>query len=60
MNVGKIDNFLDLYNKKSYNYILEQKFDINKNNFDIKLDAKLFSNKVFTQIKLVMMIFCRR
>ena len=53
MNVGKIDNFLELYNKKKAIIIfLEQKFDINKNNFDITLDAKLFSNKVFTQIKV--------
>ena len=53
MNVGKIDHFLELYNKKKAIIIfLEQKFDINKNNFDITLDAKLFSNKVFTQIKV--------
>lgn len=53
MKVGKIDNFLEFYNKKKAIIIfLEQKFDINKNNFDIKLDAKLFSNKVFTQIKI--------
>ena len=53
MKVDKIDNFLELYNKKKAIIIfLEQKFDINKNNYDIKLDAKLFSNKVFTQIKI--------
>ena len=53
MNVDKIVNFLDLYNKKKAIIIfLEQKFNINKNNFDIKLDAKLFSNNTFTQIKI--------
>ena len=59
MNVDKIDNFLELYNKKKAIIIfLEQKFDINKNNFDIKLDAKLFSQTKFLhKLKLVMMIF---
>ena len=53
MNVSKIVNFLDLYNKKKAIIIfLEEKFDINKNNFDLKLDAKLFSNNIFTKIKI--------
>ena len=53
MNVDKIVNFLDLYNKKKAIIIfLEQKFDINENKFDVKLDAKLFSNNTFTQIKI--------
>ena len=53
MNADKIDDFLDLYNKKKAIIIfLEQKFDINENKFDIKLDAKLFSNNTFTQIKI--------
>ena len=53
MNSDKINNFLDLYNKKKAIIIfLEEKFDINKNNFDIKLDAKLFSNNIFTKIKI--------
>jgi hypothetical protein len=53
MNADKIDDFLDLYNKKKAIIIfLEQKFDINENKFDIKLDAKLFSNNNFTQIKI--------
>ena len=53
MNVSKINNFLDLYNKKKAIIIfLEEKFDINKNNFDIKLDAKLFSNNIFSKIKI--------
>ena len=43
MNVDKIVNFLDLYNKKKAIIIfLEQKFDINENKFDIGL--QLFSN----------------
>ena len=53
MNLEKIGNFLDLYNKKKAIIVfLEQKFDINKNNYDIKLDAKLFSNKIFTKIEI--------
>ena len=53
MNADKIDDFLDLYNKKKAIIIfLEQKFDINENKFDVKLDAKLFSNNTFTQIKI--------
>ena len=53
MNADKIVDFLDLYNKKKAIIIfLEQKFDINENKFDIKLDAKLFSNNTFTQIKI--------
>jgi len=54
MNIGKIANFLDLYNKKKAIIIfLEEKFDINTNNFDIKLEAKFFSNNIFTKIKIV-------
>jgi len=53
LNVSKITNFLDLYNKKKAIIIfLEEKFDINKNNFNLKLDAKLFSNNIFTKIKI--------
>ena len=53
MNQDKIGSFLELYNKKKAIIIfLEQKFDINKNNFNIKLDAKLFSNNNFTKIKI--------
>ena len=54
MNADRIANFLDLYNKKKAIIIfLEQKFNINENKFDIELDAQLFSNNTFTQIKLV-------
>ena len=53
MNVSKIANFLDLYNKKKAIIIfLEEKFDINKNNFNLKLDAKIFSNNIFSKIKI--------
>ena len=53
LNVSKITNFLDLYNKKKAIIIfLEEKFDINKNNFNLKLDAKLFSNNIFSKIKI--------
>ncbi len=53
MNTSKIKNFLDLYNKKKAIIIfLEKKFDIDNNNFDIKLEAKLFSNNILTKIKL--------
>ena len=53
MNISKIDSFLNLYNKKKAIIIfLEEKFNINQNNFDIKLDAKLFSNNIFTKIKI--------
>ncbi|MAI28968.1 MAG: hypothetical protein CMP38_02040 [Rickettsiales bacterium] len=53
MNLTKITNFLDLYNKKKAIIVFfEQKFDINKNNFVIKLDAKLFSNNTFKQIEI--------
>ena len=53
MNTRKITNFLDLYNKKKAIVIfLEQKYNINNNNFEIKLDAKLFSNNIFTKIKI--------
>ncbi len=53
MNLDKIGNFINFYNKKKAIIIfLEQKFNINKNNFEIKLDAKLFSNNVFTKIKI--------
>ena len=53
MNTDKIVDFLNLYNKKKAIIIfLDQKFDINENKFDIKLDAKLFSNNTFTQIKI--------
>ncbi len=52
-NVNKITNFLDLYNKKKAIIIfVEEKFDINKNKFEIKLDAQLFSNNIFTNIKI--------
>ncbi len=53
LNVSKIANFLDLYNKKKAIIIfLEEKFDINKNNFNLKLDAKIFSNNIFSKIKI--------
>ena len=53
MNISKIDSFLNLYNKKKAIIIfLEEKFNINQNNFDIKIDAKLFSNNIFTKIKI--------
>ena len=53
MNSDKMNNFINFYNKKKAIIIfLEQKFNINKNNFEIKLDAKLFSNNIFTKIKI--------
>ena len=48
-----LKKFLEFNNKKKAIIIfVEEKFDINKNKFEIKLDAQLFSNNIFTNIKI--------